>query len=44
MSGYATLDLVRQNYHDETEQGVNKQINLELEAFYTYLSLVRACT
>ena len=32
--------LVRQNYHEETEAGVNKQINLELTAFYTYLSMV----
>ena len=31
---------VRQNYHPECEAGVNKQINLELYAFYTYLSLV----
>ena len=31
---------VRQNYHPESEAGVNKQINLELYAFYTYLSLV----
>lgn len=32
---------VRQNYHPECEAGVNKQINLELYAFYTYLSMVR---
>jgi len=31
---------VRQNYHEETEAGINKQINLELGAFYTYLSMV----
>jgi len=31
---------VRQNYHEESEAGVNKQINLELYAFYTYLSMV----
>jgi len=31
---------VRQNYHEETEAGVNKQINLELTSFYTYLSMV----
>ena len=30
---------VRQNYHEESEAGVNKQINLELYAFYTYTSL-----
>lgn len=32
---------VRQNYHKESEDGVNKQINLELYAMYTYLSMVR---
>ena len=32
---------VRQNYHPECEAGVNKQVNLELYAFYTYLSMVR---
>lgn len=31
---------VRQNYHAESEEGVNKQINLELYAMYTYLSMV----
>jgi ferritin heavy chain len=31
---------VRQNYHEECEAGVNDQINLELYAMYTYLSLV----
>ena len=31
---------VRQNYHRECEEGVNKQINLELYAMYTYLSMV----
>lgn len=30
---------VRQNYHQESEDGVNKQINLELYAMYTYLSM-----
>jgi len=29
----------RQNYHLETEAGVNKQINLELYASYVYLSM-----
>ena len=32
---------VRQNYHVETEEDVNKQINMELYAMYTYLSMVR---
>lgn len=31
---------VRQNYHEESEKGVNEQINLELSAMYTYLSMV----
>ena len=30
---------VRQNYHQECEALVNKQINLELYAFYTYTSI-----
>jgi len=30
---------VRQNYHEESEAGVNKQINLELYASYTYLAM-----
>lgn len=30
---------VRQNFHSESEAGVNKQINLELYASYTYLSM-----
>lgn len=30
---------VRQNYHQEAEAGVNKQINLELYASYVYLSM-----
>ena len=30
---------VRQNYHDECEAGINGQIELELYAFYTYLSM-----
>jgi len=30
---------VRQNYHQESEAGVNKQINLELYASYVYLSM-----
>lgn len=35
-----SVSQVRQNYHEESEAGVNKQINLELYAFYTYRSLV----
>ena len=30
---------IRQNYHEESEKGVNAQIELELYAFYTYLSM-----
>jgi len=30
---------VRQNYHEEVEAAVNKQINLELHASYVYLSM-----
>ncbi|XP_022088321.1 soma ferritin-like [Acanthaster planci] len=30
---------IRQNYHIESEAGVNKQINLELYASYVYLSM-----
>ncbi len=40
MSGYVSLDLVRQNYHTDTEREINTQINLELKAFYSYLSMV----
>jgi ferritin heavy chain len=31
---------VRQNYHQECEAGVNKQINLELYACYVYEQMV----
>ena len=30
---------IRQNFTDESEGGINKQINLELYAFYSYLSM-----
>lgn len=30
---------VRQNFHDESEAAINKQINMELAASYTYLAL-----
>lgn len=32
--------LARQNYHEECEAGINKQINLELYASYVYMSMV----
>lgn len=30
----------RQNYHQDCEEAINKQINMELYASYTYLSMV----
>ncbi|CAI2355202.1 unnamed protein product [Caenorhabditis sp. 36 PRJEB53466] len=33
------MSLARQNYHDEVEAAVNKQINIELYASYVYLSM-----
>ena len=36
---YGNLDWVRQNYHEDSEKGVNKQINMEMYAMYTYLSM-----
>ena len=30
---------IRQNFHDECEKSLNKQINMEMYASYTYLSL-----
>eukprot|EP00118_Oscarella_pearsei_P024404 m.305979 g.305979 ORF g.305979 m.305979 type:complete len:174 (+) comp40873_c0_seq1:105-626(+) len=30
---------IRQNFHEESEAGINKQINMELYAFYTYRSM-----
>jgi ferritin heavy chain len=38
----ATVSQVRQNYAEDSEKGVNKQINMELYAMYTYLSMVRS--
>lgn len=35
------MSLCRQNYHEECEAGINKQINLELYASYVYMSMVR---
>jgi ferritin heavy chain len=31
---------VRQNFHEEIEAGINKQINMELSASYVYQSMV----
>lgn len=36
----AAMSLVRQNFHEECEDALNKQINLELYASYVYLSMV----
>lgn len=33
--------MIRQNFHQETEAGINKQINLELYSSYVCLSMVR---
>lgn len=32
---------VRQNFHKDCEDAINKQINMELYASYVYLSMVR---
>lgn len=37
------LSQVRQNYHQDCEAAVNRQINLELYASYVYLSMVSVC-
>jgi ferritin heavy chain len=34
-------DQVRQNFHEDCEAAINRQINMELFASYTYLSMVR---
>jgi len=34
-----TLSQVRQNYHEESEAAINKQVNMELYASYVYLSM-----
>ena len=34
------MSVVRQNFHDECEKAVNKQINMELYASYVYQSMV----
>lgn len=33
------MSLIRQNFHAESEAGINKQINLELYASYVYQSM-----
>lgn len=39
MSNPSGSAVVRQNYHSESEAGLNRQINLELYASYVYLSM-----
>ena len=34
------MSRIRQNYHEDCEALVNKQINMELYASYVYLSMV----
>jgi ferritin heavy chain len=34
-----SISQVRQNFHQESEASINKQINMELYASYTYLSM-----
>ena len=34
------ISQVRQNFHEDCEDGINKQINMELYASYVYLALV----
>uniref|UniRef100_A0A2K5NWY3 Ferritin heavy chain n=1 Tax=Cercocebus atys TaxID=9531 RepID=A0A2K5NWY3_CERAT len=36
----ASTSQVRQNYHQDSEAAINRQINLELYASYVYLSMV----
>ena len=38
----ASPSQVRQNYHQDSEAAINRQINLELYASYVYLSMVSA--
>ncbi|KAL5104605.1 Ferritin heavy chain [Taenia crassiceps] len=33
------MNLVRQNFHEECEAGINRQINMELYASYLYLAM-----
>lgn len=33
------MSLVRQNFHEECEAGINRQINMELKASYLYLAM-----
>ncbi|XP_065835210.1 soma ferritin-like [Oscarella lobularis] len=33
------MSQVRQNFHEQSEAGINAQITMELEAYYTYLAM-----
>ena len=33
------MSLIRQNFHDESERAINKQINMELHASYVYQAI-----
>lgn len=35
-----TANQVRQNFHEDCEAAINRQINMELYASYTYLAMV----
>ncbi|KFM68836.1 Soma ferritin, partial [Stegodyphus mimosarum] len=35
----SSTDVIRQNYHQESEDGVNKQISMELYASYVYMAM-----
>ena len=32
---------IRQNFHEEVEAAINRQINMELSASYVYMSMVK---
>jgi ferritin len=34
------LSVIRQNFHDEVEANINRQVNVELKASYIYQSMV----
>ncbi len=35
------MSAIRQNFHEESEAAINKQINMELYASYVYQSMVK---
>merc|ERR1719300_141900 len=41
--GPSTKSQVRQNFHEDCEAGINRQINLELHASYVYQSMAFFC-